>query len=117
MRGAVLSYAELQRRSNQLAHALLGAGIEPGERIGLLAHNRLDYAVITQAVAKCGAILVPMNFRFGPSEIRHVLEHAEPKLLFIEASFEAQVAAAIAAGAPAPRIITLPSEELGTDGV
>ena len=116
MRGAVLSYAELQRRSNQLAHALLGAGIEPGERIGLLAPNRLDYAIITQAVAKCGAILVPMNFRCGPSEIRHVLEHAEPKLLFIEAGFEAQVAAAIAAGAPAPRIITLPSEELGTDG-
>ena len=46
MRGAVLSYAELQRRSNQLAHALLAAGIAPGERIGLLAHNRLDYAVI-----------------------------------------------------------------------
>jgi fatty-acyl-CoA synthase len=116
MGGAVLSYAELARRSNQLSHALLAAGIAPGERIGLLAHNRLDYAVITQAVAKCGAVLVPMNFRFGASEIRHVLGHAEPKLLFIESSFEAQVAAAIAAGAPAPRIITLPSEALGTDG-
>ncbi len=102
-----LTYDDLDRRSNRLAHALEALGIGPGDRVGLLAYNRLDYAVVTQAVAKCGAILVPMNFRFGAEEIRHVLADAEPKALFLEPSFGPATRAAIARGAPAPRLIRL----------
>ncbi len=108
-----LTYVELDRRSNQLAHALAAAGIGARDRVALLAYNRLDYAVVTQAVAKCGAILVPMNFRFGAEEIRHVLTDAEPKALFLEPSFEPAVREAIARGAPAPRLIRLDPEGPG----
>jgi fatty-acyl-CoA synthase len=107
MSGEVLTYAELNRRANRLAHALRAAGVAPGDRIALLAFNRLDYAVVTQAVAKCGALLVPMNFRFGAEEIRQVLTDSEPKVLFLEGSFERAVREAIARGAPAPRLIRL----------
>ncbi len=113
MNGVELTYAELNRRSNQLAHALAAAGIGTGDRVALLAYNRLDYAVVTQAVAKCGAILVPMNFRFGAEEIRHVLTDAEPQALFLEQSFEPAVREAIARGAPAPRLIRLDPEGPG----
>ncbi len=102
-----LTYAELDRRSNRLAHALAAGGIGSGDRVALLAYNRLDYAVVTQAVAKCGALLVPMNFRFGAEEIRHVLADAEPKALFLEPSFARPVREAIGRGAPAPRLIRL----------
>ncbi|MCC6203195.1 MAG: AMP-binding protein [Gammaproteobacteria bacterium] len=91
---ATLTYRELNLQSNRLAHGLLERGVVPGDRIALLAYNRLDYAVVTQAVAKCGAMLVPLNFRFVASEIRHVLADAEPKVLFLEASFAAAVSAA-----------------------
>lgn len=107
MSGIELTYAELDRRSNQLAHALAEQGIEAGDRVALLAFNRLDYAVVTQAVAKCGALLVPMNFRFGPGEIRHVLADAEPKVMLLEPGFERATREAIAMGAPAPRLIAL----------
>ncbi|HYK24869.1 MAG TPA: AMP-binding protein, partial [Steroidobacteraceae bacterium] len=109
MSGVELTYAELNRRSNQLAHALIARGVAPGDRVALLAFNRLDYAVVTQAVAKCGALLVPMNFRFGPEEIRHVLSDAEPKVMLLEAGFERATREAIAKGAPAPRLIALPN--------
>ncbi|HXS28143.1 MAG TPA: long-chain-fatty-acid--CoA ligase [Steroidobacteraceae bacterium] len=107
MDGLELTYAELDRRSNRLAHALLAQGVGIGDRVALLAFNRLDYAVVTQAVAKCGALLVPMNFRFGAEEIRHVLSDAEPKVMLLEPSFESATAEAIAKGAPPPRLIAL----------
>ncbi|MGH8220837.1 MAG: AMP-binding protein [Steroidobacteraceae bacterium] len=107
MNGVELTYAQLDRRSNRLAHALIAAGVEAGDRVALLAFNRLDYAVVTQAVAKCGALLVPMNFRFGPEEIRHVLRDAEPRVMLLEPGFERATREAIAQGAPAPRLIAL----------
>ncbi|MGH8261651.1 MAG: class I adenylate-forming enzyme family protein [Steroidobacteraceae bacterium] len=107
LNGAELTYAELHRRSNQLAHALVAQGVEAGDRVAILAYNRLDYAIVTQAVAKCGALLVPVNFRFRAEEIRNVLADAEPKVLFLEPGFEQETRAAIALGAPAPLLITL----------
>jgi len=107
MEDRVLTYAELEERSNRLAHALLAAGITRDDRVALLARNRLDYAIITQAVAKCGAILVPMNSRFASAEIRQILCDAEPKLLFLESEFVSAVLQAIAAGAPEPRLVRL----------
>jgi fatty-acyl-CoA synthase len=117
MNGEALTYAELNRRANRLAHALLGSGVEAGDRVALLAYNRLDYAVITQAVSKCGALLVPMNFRFGAEEIRQILADAEPRALFLEPEFEPTLRQAVARGAPAPRLFLLgePVEELARD--
>jgi fatty-acyl-CoA synthase len=120
MNGAELTYAELNRRSNQLAHALIAQGVGAGDRVALLAFNRLDYAVVTQAVAKCGALLVPMNFRCGPEEIRHVLSDAEPKVMFLELGFERATLEAIARGAPAPKLIALtdaPGAPAGTGSI
>ncbi|HUK01588.1 MAG TPA: AMP-binding protein [Steroidobacteraceae bacterium] len=112
LNGTALSYAELNTQANRLAHLLRAQGVGIGDRVALLSHNRLDYAVVTQAVAKAGALLVPMNFRFGAAEIRHVLADAEPKILVHEESFDAAVSAAIAAGAPAPQRLKL-TESVG----
>ncbi len=113
MGGVPLTYAELNRRANRLAHALGRCGVGTGDRVGLLAYNRLDYAVVTQAVAKCGALLVPMNFRFAAQEIFEVLTDSDPKVLFLESSFVPAVQQAIARGAAAPRLVRLP-EPSGT---
>ena len=95
MGSAILTYAELDARSNQLAHALIARGVAVGDRVALLAHNRLDYAVCTQGVAKSGALLVPLNFRLQAGELRYILENAEPKVLLMEPGFVDVVAEAI----------------------
>jgi acyl-CoA synthetase (AMP-forming)/AMP-acid ligase II len=84
----VLTYRDLDQQSNRLAHGLVAQGVVPGDRVALLAENCLEYAIIAQATAKCGAILVPLNFRLAPPEIAYALGNAEPKLLFIEPEFK-----------------------------
>jgi fatty-acyl-CoA synthase len=104
-----LTYEELDARSNQLAHALIALGVAPGDRVALLAYNRLDYAIVTQGVAKCGAILVPMNFRLAAQEIATVLRDCEPKLLFTEFAFRLIVKEAM--GDAGPLLVLLPDED------
>jgi acyl-CoA synthetase (AMP-forming)/AMP-acid ligase II len=108
MGGQTLTYDQLDARSNQLAHALIARGVTPGDRIALLAYNRLDYAVVTQGVAKCGAILVPMNFRLAPQEIGTVLRDCEPEFLFMEPGFQPAVKEAM--GDDGPVIVLLPED-------
>jgi acyl-CoA synthetase (AMP-forming)/AMP-acid ligase II len=116
MDGAAMTYAELEARSNQLAHALIARGAMPGDRVALLAYNRLDYAVVAQAVAKCGAILVPMNFRLAPGEIAQVLADAEPRVLFMEPGFRAAANQAMAGLAQRPEIVLLTEGRSSEDG-
>ena len=81
-----LTYFDLELRSNQLAHALAAAGLRPGDRLGLLACNHLDYAIVTQGAAKAGVLLVPLNFRLAPRELAVVLQDAQVSLLVTENS-------------------------------
>ena len=82
-----LTFRQLDERSNQLAHALIAMGIKPGDRVALLALNCLEYGIISQGVAKTGAVLVPMNFRLVAHELAHIFRDAEPAVLISEAQF------------------------------
>ncbi|MFD7611483.1 amino acid adenylation domain-containing protein [Streptomyces sp. NPDC059828] len=56
-----LSYAELDRRANRLAHALLARGVRPGDRVGLLLERTAAVPVAILAVLKTGAAYVPVD--------------------------------------------------------
>lgn len=79
-----ISYAELGERSNRLANAMIGLGIEKGQRIGIMSTNRLEYFEIDFAIAKAGLTRVPLYTRNAPKEHRHFLEQSEPRLVFVE---------------------------------
>jgi acyl-CoA synthetase (AMP-forming)/AMP-acid ligase II len=111
-----LTYAELDARSNALAHALIGRGVRVGDRVALLAFNSLEYAVILQAVAKCGALIVPVNFRSTATDLRHVVGDAEPKVLFVEAEFDALCAEARAGAASWPLVLRVGAGSGATPG-
>jgi len=81
------TFSQLNRLSNQLAYGLLSINVKPGDRVGLLAYNCLEYVIINFAVAKCGAILVPINFRFKESELTYVINNSQPKVLFLGSQF------------------------------
>ena len=85
-----LDYRSLDERSNRLANALLGAfAISCGERVALLAHNRLEVVEVLAGCAKAGAVYVGLNFRMTESELQSVLANAQPRLLITEPEFEA----------------------------
>ncbi len=82
-----VTYAELDRTANRLAHALRALGVRRGDRVGTLAPNRVEYPAIYFAVAKLGAIHVPLNFRWRASELRYALGQSESSVLLHAGEF------------------------------
>ncbi|MCP5041870.1 MAG: long-chain-fatty-acid--CoA ligase [bacterium] len=71
-----LTYKELQQRVNQISNALLGAGIQKGDRVGILSPNSHFFLESFYATSQIGAILVPLNFRLQSADIEYILDHA-----------------------------------------
>lgn len=79
--GEAYSYAEVDFITDRMAGALLEPGLQPGERIAVLAGNSVAYVMLFFAVQKIGAILVPLNFRLSPRELAQNLEDCAPSVL------------------------------------
>ena len=82
---ALWTYADLARRAERMASALVERGIIHGDRVATLTANSPDHVALLFACARLGAVLQPMNWRLSPSEIRYQLDDAEPALLAAEA--------------------------------
>jgi fatty-acyl-CoA synthase len=82
--GREVTYAQLHRRSNQTAHALLAAGLRRGARVAYLGRESEHYFDIALACAKSGTVLVPINWRLTSHEVDHVLRDSDAELLFVE---------------------------------
>ncbi|MCB9943104.1 MAG: AMP-binding protein [Geminicoccaceae bacterium] len=79
-----LTFHQWNQRACRLANALVGIGLERGDRVAVLAYNRLEWAEIYAATAKAGLIAVPINFRLVGSEARHVIEDSGARALIVE---------------------------------
>jgi acyl-CoA synthetase (AMP-forming)/AMP-acid ligase II len=79
-----LTFRGWNDRSCKLANALVGLGLEKGDRIAILAYNCLEWMEIYAAVAKPGLVAVPINFRLIGSEVRYIVEDSEAKAAIIQ---------------------------------
>ena len=79
--GVDISYAELWRRIEVATAALHGAGVRQGDRVAYLGLNDPAVLVLLFALARLGAILLPLNFRLAPAEHEAILRHAGTTLL------------------------------------
>src|ERR1700741_561732 len=78
------TFHEWNDRSCKLANALVGIGLEKGDRIAVLAYNCLEWMEIYAAVAKAGLVVVPINFRLIGSEARYIIENSEAKAVIVQ---------------------------------
>ncbi|KAB2343708.1 long-chain-fatty-acid--CoA ligase [Actinomadura rudentiformis] len=85
--GREVTYAELHRRSNQTAHALLAEGLRRGARVAYIGRESEHYFEIALGCAKSGTVLVPINWRLTSREVDHVLRDSGAELLFVEREF------------------------------
>ncbi|HJV87760.1 MAG TPA: AMP-binding protein [Noviherbaspirillum sp.] len=76
-----LSYGELNQRVNRLANALTARGVRHGDRIAILAENRIEYIELEMAVAKLGAILACQNWRQSDEELQHCIRLVSPRVV------------------------------------
>ncbi|MFN3523523.1 MAG: long-chain-fatty-acid--CoA ligase [Phenylobacterium sp.] len=89
--GRSTSYAELDRLSSQCANALIAAGVQPGERVGVLAKGSDDFFVLWFGCLKARACLTPVNWRLAPPEIAFIVKDAGCRLLVCGADYAAVV--------------------------
>ncbi|WPZ35888.1 AMP-binding protein [Thalassobaculum sp. OXR-137] len=78
-------------RACRLANGLLGLGLQKGDRIGVLAWNRIEWLEIYAAVAKAGLVAVPVNFRLVGPEIRFILQDCGAKAVIAEHGLTAAI--------------------------
>ena len=90
--GRRLCYAELEARSNRSADALAALGVRKGDRVALLLMNGPEFVESFFAVAKLGAVAVPLNWRLVPDELAFILKDSGSKLVVYGGEFAAQVA-------------------------
>jgi acyl-CoA synthetase (AMP-forming)/AMP-acid ligase II len=87
--GGDVTYAELQRSSNRLAHVLRDQlSVRPGDRVALYVPNGLTVLEVLVACAKIGAVYVGLNFRLDARELDQVLDNAEPSLMIGSEAFD-----------------------------
>lgn len=101
--GATTSWSELEERTNRLADALSRKGVRRGDRVATLTLNSPQMMEVFFAVAKLGAITVPVNFRLSAPEVAYVLNDSGAIVLFASTAL-AELADAAAAQAPSVRV-------------
>ena len=74
------SLGELDAQSDRVAAALQAAGVDKGDRVAINLPNRLEYIVLIYAVAKVGAIQVPLNTYLRGDFLRHQIVQTTPKV-------------------------------------
>ena len=90
--GTRYSFPELNARCNRTANALRALGISKGDRVALLMMNGVEFAETFFAIAKIGAVAVPVNGRLVPDELAVILKDSGSQTLIYGAEF-AEVAA------------------------
>ena len=81
--GLRLTFAEMNARCNRVSNAFLAAGIAPGERVALLLMNCAEFLETFFALAKIGAVTVPLNWRLVPDELEFILsDSGSTRLIF-----------------------------------
>lgn len=87
--GRRLSYRALNQRSNRVANALLAAGVQKGDRVAILMMNGAEFIETFFAVAKIGAVNVPLNWRLVPDELEFILKDSGSTVLIYSGEFAA----------------------------
>jgi acyl-CoA synthetase (AMP-forming)/AMP-acid ligase II len=82
-----LTYAEFDRRVDQVATALRASGIRPGDRVAVLDKNSLAYAELLFGAARAGAVQVPINYRLAADEVAYIVDNAKAPVLIAGSEF------------------------------
>ncbi|MBW2340577.1 MAG: AMP-binding protein [Deltaproteobacteria bacterium] len=84
--GEALTFEEYYDRVCRMVHGLQNVGLQRNDRVLLISPNSLNYAFISLAVFRIGAVLVPANPRIRHYELAHIISEAQPKLIICESS-------------------------------
>ncbi|UNK71747.1 AMP-binding protein [Microbacterium sp. H1-D42] len=104
-----LDYRELLAASRRAAAVFRDAGVQPGDRIGVMAFNTPAFVVAAFGLWRAGAALVPINHKLTAREVAYIAEHAGLRLVVADVD----VADRVREGAPDARVLTCTDDAAG----
>lgn len=111
--GRLTTYADLDRHTNQIANALIAAGVKKGEAIAYFGKNSDHYFELVLGAAKAGAVIAPIGWRLAPGEVAYILDDTGASLLFVGPELIDAARAAMAEAQAKPRVIAMESGDSG----
>ena len=106
------TYADFDKRANQVANGLIALGVQPGDRVALLLHNIPLFMEAYYGILKAGAAVVPMNVLYKPAEIEYIVKDSGAKALLTLAPFAPQALQAAANAPELQKVIVASPEEM-----
>ena len=79
-----ISIQEYVSQTNLISYGLMALGVEKGDNVGLVSGNRPEWNMIDFAIMQIGAVSVPIYPNISQEDYRHILNHAEMKVIFID---------------------------------
>jgi fatty-acyl-CoA synthase len=110
------SFAEVAERAGRLAGALRRLGIQPGDRVGTLCWNNQEHVEAYLAVPSMGAVLHTLNLRLDPEQLAYVINHAEDRVVLVDASLVPLLAAVRSHLTTVERIVVIGKGDTGALG-
>lgn len=115
--GEVVTYAQLDRRSNQIAHLLRLSGVERGDHIAMMMKNCVEFLQVAQAANRAGIIFTPISTHLKQDETAYIITNCKAKL-FIASSSLAEVAVeAVSASEGLKRCLSVGGDIAGFDSL
>lgn len=107
----VWSYADFDALVTRLAAGLVHIGVAEGDKVAVLARNSHAFAALRFAVARRGAVLVPINFMLKADEVAYILRHAGARTLATDSGLASLARDAAARETAVEQFIWLPGED------
>lgn len=85
-RGERATYAEMDSWSNRYANALHTFGVRKGDRVVVMLPNRIEFPILWFALAKLGAVMVPISMNCTPGEVEYVLRDTQAQFAIVDES-------------------------------
>ncbi len=82
-----VSFRELDVCCNAVARGLVRAGLKPGDRVGILSRNRIEFIATLLGAMRAGVVPVPVNIKLTPEVAHYILRDAGAKHVFIESAY------------------------------
>ncbi|MGE2832806.1 long-chain-fatty-acid--CoA ligase [Mycobacterium sp. SMC-4] len=83
----VITFGDLDARSNRAAQAFAAAGVGPGDRVAFVEKNGAEFFDVAFGLAKLGAVGVPVNWRLAAPEMRHILLDSGAAIVVVGSEF------------------------------
>lgn len=107
----IWTYADFDALVSRLAAGLAHLGVAEGDKVAVLARNSHGFAALRFALARRGAVMVPINFMLKADEVAYILRHAGAKTLATDSGLATLAREAAALDTVVERFIWLPSED------